>query len=424
MTRHARKLEVGTLVKGRKLRYLVSLLLIVGLGLTGCSDDGGGANGGGADAGEADAGGADAGGDTNPAAECGDGICNGDETTDDCPADCDSQSCTAECSSSGAVLFCDAMGQQDSYECPTGSGCEMGPGGPECGCGTIPAGGVCQNYELADAELIACEGGELVYYECEPGSECQSDSDGAFCACDNVDDGICPSSACVDDPDCTSCEPDCSDKECGPNGCGGVCGTCGGISECSTDTGMCEVSDACGGTCTSEEFCVTEGSDNVCVPPADFDIEVTDENSLVLYEDAFNDIDPNAERSETPPYEIPAPSAGCRYDPSDNDNLYFWAKNSASSVTVWGSIEDWSHNDPVFPPPEEVYLVVEFSGISDLPEGSMSTECPDVLVGRVDEPDGWGLSLSFINCPLLDTEGAATTTGNIELNCTGKKWPF
>ncbi|NUN12248.1 MAG: PQQ-binding-like beta-propeller repeat protein [Myxococcales bacterium] len=135
--------------------------------------------------------------DTAEVAECGDGVCNGEESCATCPTDCGS--CLETCGNG---------------TCGSGETCTSCPQD----CGTCPA--VCGNGF------------------CEAGEGCASCA--ADCACTEGGQ-VCYSDAC--------CTPSCAGITCGSDGCGGICDKCVFNTVCNVGAGLCETGTAsCGDT--------------------------------------------------------------------------------------------------------------------------------------------------------------------------------
>ena len=238
-------------------------------------------------------------------AECGDGMCNGDETYDTCPADCDPPSgdcadCEFDFTPYGSEC-CDTAWDEFGIDCATlesnyswdCAGCNC-PGDIPCeDLGMITCefgaigGGNCAEDESGCLEEGTCPAGQIVDCdgtgECWPESwigdgfaDCNDQAYGADLTCYDCDGGDCPES----DPGCSgeSCEDQgmitCFDGSCAASeadceGCpAGTIADCSGDGDCGFDTwigdGYCDGSaqqygiDNCcydndGGDCTDEE---------------------------------------------------------------------------------------------------------------------------------------------------------------------------
>jgi len=221
---------------------------------------------------------------------CGDGVCQGDETCQNCPGDCGAcngtcgdgfcsadetcESCTDDC---GACTGCGdgfCVGDETCETCTddcgvcTGCGdgfcvgdetCDTCP--DDCGACAVCGDGVCED---AKGETPAtcpedCEGpvtcGDGICTD--PAEDCQNCPDDCG-ACTGCGDGTC-----ADDEDCTSCPQDCG--QC-PSFCGdGYCDHDEDCNSCSEDCGECPQS--CGdGQCQplGGETCANCPSDCTC----------------------------------------------------------------------------------------------------------------------------------------------------------------
>ncbi len=196
---------------------------------------------------------------------CGDGICDYNEDEFSCSQDCTSgPECSYECGADGEVHYCDEAGNDASYACPEplGSSCVSGQDFLGCSCGNITALGSCYSDGSLNVDLVRCESGFAQFFYCSDGSFCD-DSDGqAQCYCDDASDGICPDAACVDDPDCAQCTPNCAGSVCGDNGCGGSCGSCQPSQSCQSGSCQSSCTPDCGG-----KTCGSDGCGGSCGPP-------------------------------------------------------------------------------------------------------------------------------------------------------------
>lgn len=196
------------------------------------------------DAGTTDAGTTDAGTiDAGPS--CGDGVCNGGETCQDCPADCGA--CPASCGDS---------------VCGDGEDCLSCPGD----CGACPAS--CGNKKCEPALGESCKGCPTDCGVCPAtcgNGKCDGGA-GESCQVCPSDCGSCPAfcgdGACNGADTCTTCPLDCG--VC-PGGCGD--GTCNGnetCTSCSADCGVCpgSCSPLTSDGCTAAQQCypVTTGN--------------------------------------------------------------------------------------------------------------------------------------------------------------------
>lgn len=204
---------------------------------------------------------------------CAGNICQEREVGDCAIADC----------RMGAALSCDGTLSLDCNQ--FGGSCQAFSDGTDdfswCGCGDLAEGeGGCTGSRAG----YACQEGITQLLECPAGSTCDSSGGSVGCVCDNLDDGICPGTECIEDPDCGACTPSCGSNECGDNGCGGSCGSCGLGTTC--EGGSCEDSctpscdgracgtDGCGGTCgscTAPDSCNASSGlcESECVPSCD-----------------------------------------------------------------------------------------------------------------------------------------------------------
>ena len=166
--------------------------------------------------------------------ECGDGSCNGDETFETCPEDCDESGCGA-----GEVADCDESG-----ECWT-----------EGWIGDGFCDGTAQQYG-ADLCCYDNDGGDCTPEECAPIESCE---DQGLITCD---DGTCADSF----DDCPEEEDTCADGYC-PDGTywdGFTCYDCSYCvdtsddSACASETG----NDCCGACGGSADFACTNCEDN------------------------------------------------------------------------------------------------------------------------------------------------------------------
>jgi cysteine-rich repeat protein len=198
---------------------------------------------------------------------CGDGSCNGSDSTANCPGDCGSScgdgSCngTEDCSGCpsdcGSCPYCGdsfCNGSDTTANCPGDCGSSCGDGscngtedcsGCPSDCGSC--GGSCGDGSCSASETTAnCPGdcgsscGDGTCNGSESTSNCSSDC-GSNCG-----DGTCNGAE-----DCSSCGADCGS-------CAGYCGdgSCNGIEDCSSCSSDCGSCTTCGdGSCNGGENC-------------------------------------------------------------------------------------------------------------------------------------------------------------------------
>jgi len=230
------------------------------------------------------------------APECGDGQCNGAETSCTCPGDCpdDPDACSpCQCGDSGgdcscapgcwltgdccpnACAFCGACapecgdgicnGDEDSCGCPEDcpddpyscSACECGGSGGACGCGEacVTGGDCCPNScDVCDACGAVC--GDALCEEakgedpCNCPQDCGDPCDGLDCGVEALCGTSCGDcalgSTCVDN----LCVSDCGDGDCNAGAGENVC-------TCPADCGACP-------TCCQDGDCVLQSIDAHC----------------------------------------------------------------------------------------------------------------------------------------------------------------
>lgn len=238
-------------------------------------------------------------------AVCGNGMCDYQETHDDCPEECagfcgdglcqpdveDSYNCLSDCPAVCGNNGCD--NGETCTECPSECPCVPGCGDGVCGptessytclgdCPPVCGNGSCDNGETQ----LSCPGecGAVCGDNyCAPGVEgwqnCPGDCpavcgngscDGESCWACPGDCGVCPAAcgnaSCESGESCSTCAADCG--QC-PASCGnGTCGpgeTCG---NCQQDCGPCTTPTCGNGTCSGSETCTTCAVDCGVCPPA------------------------------------------------------------------------------------------------------------------------------------------------------------
>jgi hypothetical protein len=223
-----------------------------GRGGQGGQDAQAGSGGQGGEAGQGGQGGqggqAGQGGQGGSAPMCGDAVCNGDETCDSCPADCDV--CPAVCGD----LLCQAPETCDS--CP--DDCGICP--PVCGDGVCEADR--ENCQACSADCGSCPPGTCSHALCEEGAPLVS-------GCDP-----CVTALCENDPQCCMSG---WDSEC----IGSLTLRCGVACGCAHN--LCTVGDPLDPTCNScvaavcavDDVCCVSGWDDLCIRHAAFSCGVS-----------------------------------------------------------------------------------------------------------------------------------------------------
>jgi N-acetylneuraminic acid mutarotase len=218
-------------------------------------------------------------------AQCGNNVCEDDESCLNCPADC------GQCCGDGA---CSAVHGEDCATCAADCGCPDGEAcngvshacevqcAPNCDgrdCGDDGCGGTCGNG--CGADQLCNDGGLCVERpaqcgdnSCDAGEDCatcpadcgQCCGNGACSAGENC--ATCPADCeCADGERCdferraceAACQPMCDGRACGADGCGGTCGDGCGQGEVCNGAGACVDEPAqCGdNTCDMGEDCAT-----------------------------------------------------------------------------------------------------------------------------------------------------------------------
>jgi hypothetical protein len=219
-----------------------------------------------------------------PAAKCGNMVCDPGETTVTCPGDCP---CQKKCE--GKVCGSDGCGGLCA-KCATGSNCNSTGtacvpktcGNKICDTGETEANcpGDCKASCTPQCTNKKCGpdgcGGECG--KCQTGQTCKADQSGCTCikqctgkvcgpdGCGGTC-GTCPTGkTCKSDGtgcDGGTCTKQCTAKVCGPDGCGGVCGTCTDGKTCKSDGSACEGGTACSKQCTGK-VCGWDGCSGTC----------------------------------------------------------------------------------------------------------------------------------------------------------------
>lgn len=180
--------------------------------------------------------------------QCVGGQCVGEECAPECAGrSCGPDGCGGTCGDCEGADTCNADGQCAPPAARCGDGvCDADETCVSCArdCG-------CTDPEVCDAQSAAC-------VACTPqcdGRECGDDGCGGEC-------GACGDSACVDGLCDIGCVPQCDGRVCGDDGCGGACGACDGDQLCDAEGACVAPPPACGdGQCGGGEDCSTCAED-------------------------------------------------------------------------------------------------------------------------------------------------------------------